>query len=129
MWVFHPEAGFLSVVRDPNKQSRLVVRARVRQDLENRFLSRLTGTVATPSRDYGYRGWCSPAEWGAAVASMATSVTYDNFKLEVLRRQGVAREQLYHRVWATMLNAEEELGFGEHAQSTTPATRPPWRRR
>jgi hypothetical protein len=112
MWVFHPEAGFFSVVADPAKPGRLVVRARVRQDLDNlaRFLPRLTRTRETPDRDYPYRAWCSPAQWADAVARMAATITYTNFKSEVLRRQGPARERRYHRVWAVMLGAEQEVG-------------------
>lgn len=96
---------------DPAKPNCLVVRARVRQDLDDlraRFLPKLTLTRETPDRDYRYRAWCSPAEWAAAIACMAATITYGNFKSEVSRRQGSAREQLYHRVWAVMLDAENE---------------------
>lgn len=110
MWVFHPEAGFFSVVRDPDKQGRLVVRARIRRDLDDlrtRFLPALTRTVETASRDYRYRAWCFPSQWANAVANM--SIQYDNFKGETLRRQGPDRERVYHRVWAIMLAAEDEI--------------------
>ncbi len=111
MWVFHPAAGFFSVVADPAKPGRLVVRARVRQDLDDlraRFLPKLTRTQETRHRDYWYRAWCSPAEWAAAVGRMAATITYTNFKSEVLQRQGPARERIYHRVWALILELDRD---------------------
>lgn len=110
MWIFVAEVGFFSIVQDDLEL--LVVRARVRSDLDTlraRYLPALSATEVTSTRDYPYRGYCRPEDWAFASARMALSIRYRNFKAETLRTQGEAREQLYSRVWATMLGAEENL--------------------
>jgi len=124
MWIFVADAGFFSIVKDDSDL--LVVRARVRSDLDalrTRYLPALSATEATSMRDYPYRGYCRAEDWAFAVARIALSIRYRNFKAEVLRTQGEARELLYARVWTTMLGAEENLLIAE--RSTPPARRAP----
>lgn len=109
MWIFVADVGFFSVVQEDDL---LVVRARVRSDLDAlraRYLPALSATEVTSTRDYPYRGYCRPEDWAFAVARIALAIRYRNFKAEVLRTQGLAREALYARVWASMVGAEERL--------------------
>ncbi len=114
MWLF-TTIGFFSVTRDtstPNSK-RLQVRARVKGDLDllrSSFLPELTPTIQLPARDYPYRGYCSKEQMGAAMLEISMAIDYTNFKSEVTRKQGLAREQLYHQVWSVMNNAEDKIG-------------------
>lgn len=132
MWIFVADVGFFSIVQDDFDL--LVVRARVRSDLDalrTRYLPALSATEVTSTRDYPYRGYCRPEDWAFAAARLALAIRYRNFKAEVLRTQGVAREELYARVWATMLGAEESLLADETvlARTSQPPDRPARRRR
>jgi hypothetical protein len=109
MWLFTPK-GFYSVVMPtdaPKKhRGKLVVRARVRGDLDNlrnTWLPELTNTSELPNRDYAFRAYCTRQQMADAMSRIALSIDYDNFKNEVYAQQGQRRESVYHKVWAAML--------------------------
>lgn len=98
--------GCFSVVQKPGTVD-LTVRARVAADLDAlraRYLPGLSPTQRTPDRDYAYRATVSHAELGAAMARIVEDVTYGNFKAEVMRTQGCAREQVYAEVWSVLFD-------------------------
>lgn len=103
MWLFTP-VGFFSIVCDPDKD-RLVVRARVKQDLADlkaRYLPELTRITTTRHCDYGFRGYAPHQAVATAVARITLEITYTNFKSTVFRTQGAARERTYEKVWSLM---------------------------
>lgn len=107
--------GFFSVTVDSSDKStkpRLQVRARIAEDLSllrSSYLPELSATVKLPGRDYPYRAYCSKEEFGGAMVQLSMALDYSNFKSEVVRVQGLPREQLYARVWSVMSNAETEI--------------------
>ena len=91
MWVFTTD-GFLSAVEERRGDHRgeIVVRAREASALEalREIAPTLTPTVIYGDSDYRYRAWLGREEWAEALAEIGRRVVYDNFKSEVLRRQG-----------------------------------------
>lgn len=102
MWLFLP-SGFYSIVAKPGDE-RLVIRARVRADLE-----RLRGTFAIgPIRagagtDYEFRASITREAFADGLATFAMDIDYPNFKSEVARKLGWERERVYHSVWSLLL--------------------------
>jgi hypothetical protein len=111
VWLF-TTVGFFSIVLDRDVPRRLVVRARIEGDLESLrdlHLPELTKTVKLAARDYRYRAWCSHAAFARAAGRIARAISYSNFKSEIARTQGAAREALYAEVWSLMLDAEPRI--------------------
>lgn len=99
MWTITPQ-GFYSVVAHRDDPDTLLVRARVRADLDAlRAQIPSLEIVERPGSDYRYRAFVSRASWVDAVASLARAIDYGNVKDAVTERQGSARAALYLRVW------------------------------
>jgi 8-oxo-dGTP pyrophosphatase MutT (NUDIX family) len=103
MWLITP-VGFFSVVQKPVDiaAGTLTVRSRVRSDLDAlraAFLPELTPTDESTSTDYRFRAQAPKASVAAALAKLANSIDYSNFKDVVAERQGKNRAHLYHGVW------------------------------
>ena len=108
MWLFTTQ-GFYSVVAHRRDSDRLLVRARAREDLEA-LREQIPGLRITSDReaDYRWRTVVSRAEWVAAVAILAASIDYDNFKAAVAERQGAERHRVYQRVWGELLSLQRD---------------------
>jgi hypothetical protein len=92
--------GFFSVVSHREDPRMVLVRARLREDLES--LTELTGPIeilATPDHDYPFRAVVSRERWSAALVLLASEIDYDNFKNAVAARQGHERADVYRWVW------------------------------
>lgn len=101
MWVFLKDA-MLSIVADDKDDSMLLVRGRLRGDIERVF----PGAVVTETRlaDYRFRARLFRDEVGLAMTNEAHSITYPNFKASVKDR---ARHDAYMRVWVTMSGLQD----------------------
>src|SRR5689334_21731085 len=78
MWICFND-GFVSVVADKNDQTRLMVRARRKNDLLNIF-GQDAQIVETPEADYRWRTFVDRAAFKAVVANRIDAVSYTNFK-------------------------------------------------
>lgn len=115
MWLITP-VGFFSIVQKPADVSAgtLTVRARVRSDIDAlraTFLPELTPTKETASADYRFRGQAPKAAVAAALAKLAESIDYSNFKDDVAKRQGKERAHLYHGVWDVLYAMQGDPKF------------------
>jgi hypothetical protein len=103
MWVITTE-GFYSAVEHRDDANLIMVRARVKADLDR--LKRRTGLgfkiKRTAVADYPYRATMSRADWAEACAILAADVDYDNFKDAVKERRGWERANVYMRVWSAL---------------------------
>lgn len=101
MWLTTTQ-GFYSAVAHRDLPGILLVRSRAREDLVN-LDKQIPGLAAridyNEHADYCWRVAVSTEEWALAVARLATTVDYDNFKNAVAARQGHERAGVYHRVW------------------------------
>ena len=116
MWVFST-SGFLSAVEERRHDHRgeMVIRAREASALEalREIAPTLTATVVYGDSDYRYRAWLGREEWAQALAELGRRITYDNFKSEVLRRQGPSRyEQALHTVWSALGRTQPDGPYG-----------------
>jgi hypothetical protein len=116
MWLF-TKYGFYSVVcarqgdgkyGQPIDESRLMVRARVRDHLDalrNGFPDLLENTEirAYTGSDYAFRIFVPKSTWVAVTAALAEELSYDNFKAEVARGDADDDyEAALHDVWGVM---------------------------
>ena len=108
MWLFTTQ-GFYSVVAHRTDRSKVIVRARAREDLEAlREQIPSLRIFEDTDADYRYRAIVEHEKLVAAVAILAASIDYDNFKNAVAERQGHDRAHTYMGVWAGMRELQDE---------------------
>jgi hypothetical protein len=103
MWLM-TSIGFYSVVAYGGHPDTLLVRARVREDLEalrRGYLPDLE-IVEGGGTDYQYRAMVSRGEWEHAVSGIAADIDYPNFKQAVAQCQGSHRARIYARIWMVL---------------------------
>ncbi len=86
----------------------LIVRARVRGDLER--VARWIGSAVldTPSADYPFRVVASRRAWIDYLTAATFDVDYTNFKDRVSSRLGGFRHDVLLSVWSTLRRFEQE---------------------
>lgn len=108
MWLITAQ-GFYSVVAHRNDPEKLLVRARVREDLET-LREQIPDMRIFSDRqaDYRWRAIVSRAEWVVALAQLAEEIDYANFKNAVRDSQGADRSRLYARVWEALRGLQQD---------------------
>ena len=107
MWLM-TTIGFFSVVQKPGETA-LTVRSRVRADLERlreRYLPSLSTISHKLGTDYPYRACVSHDDFAVGIGQMVRDIQYANFKSEVEKTQGHARESIYTQVWGVLRKLE-----------------------
>jgi hypothetical protein len=109
MWLVTTQ-GFYSAVAYRGKKRQLLIRARVRGDLENldRQLPGVSSRITEeyPS-DYAYRVRVSRKEWKTILSKLTDEVDYDNFKDAVKKKHGAERAHAYMGVWSVLHRLQE----------------------
>lgn len=112
MWIF-TGFGYFSVIEHRKDRDLLLVRSRVKGDLEKlkeKCLPNLGEIVETPTgADYPYRALAWRVEFAEAMKKAVEQIDYTNFKSGISRTQGSARHDLYMQVWSVMKNAEPTM--------------------
>lgn len=110
MWLFS-KIGFVSAVKHRDRQGMLMVRARLKEDIEA-IRARLMHAGAsgvecteTPDADYRYRLVCRQEEFAGVVAELVNDIDYDNFKNAVHGNR--VRDRAYMRCWSAMNEAQQ----------------------
>lgn len=100
MWLY-TTLGFYSVVAHRDLKDTLLVRARVRGDLEKlrEVMPELGVLQETPDADYAYRATITRQAFALGMTELVKYLDYPNFKNAVMERQGLARERAYEDVW------------------------------
>lgn len=129
MWLITP-VGFFSVVQKPVDVAAgtLTIRARVRSDLDAlraTFLPELTPTKETASADYRFRAQAPKKAVAVALAKVAESIDYSNFKDVVAKRQGKERAHLYHGIWDVLYAMQGNPKYDKPVTRQAKGTRPP----
>ena len=103
MWLFTSNS-FVSVVadRDDTQSSRLLVRARIKGDIDQLFPD--AEVMETPLADYRYRAWVDRQAVSNAFAKQIEGMTYTNFKNSVKDKERL--KPLMH-VWQAMFDHQE----------------------
>lgn len=112
MWTFG-DFGYFSVIEHRKDKDLLLVRSRVKGDLERlkeKFLPNLGKILETPiGADYPYRALAWRTDYAEAMRKAVMDIGYTNFKSNVSKTQGSARHDLYMRVWMVMKSAEATM--------------------
>jgi len=104
MWMFLKDS-FLSIVADRGHKGRLLVRARIKGDLERVFPH--AKVLSLKNSDYCYRAFVERAEVMRVIAAQVEAIDYPNFKDEVQRASGSSRHDAYFKVWAVMRDCQK----------------------
>lgn len=105
MWVFSKDV-FLSVVAIKDDPIRLMVRARIRGDIEKVFPLYAGRVRMTPNSDYRFRAMIPRSEVSCVMAKMVKDIDYINFKDSVTDQR---RHWAYSDVWVAMLRLQDQL--------------------
>lgn len=107
MWIFTPTA-FVSIVAHRTKPGVLLVRARMKGDLERLF----PGCKVTETRqaDYRFRAEIARGRVAELVREQLTVLDYDNVKNAIPHGAPVheLRHRAMNRVWGVMHDAQDE---------------------
>ena len=113
MWLVTTR-GFYSVVEDttdPEKHDRLLIRARVRADLEAlRDLLPGLEILETPDSDYHFRASTTKPVFAGIAFHLVTEINYPNFKNTIAERAGYERAHVYGSVWRDLLELRTPAG-------------------
>lgn len=109
MWVFCKE-GFFSAVEHLGDKSKILLRARLKGDLERLFAKNgIDAEVeATPEADYAFRATISKSDWTKVMAATAADIDYCNFKDRVHERSCGIRNDAYMNIWCDIREAQEK---------------------
>jgi hypothetical protein len=111
MWIFLP-FGFFSIASHRERPHNVLVRARVRADLE-RFVERLYTTskpaiVHTPNADYPYRAEVSKLELASLLEYFVEDeLTYDKVKPAIASGSGPERSDTMLGIWNSTFEFED----------------------
>ena len=96
MWIQFNNA-FLSIVENREKTIELLVRARVKGDIEKVFPE--ADVFEDNNADYKYRAFISKAIVAEKLMLKVTEINYDNFKNSV---KEIERKKVYVNIWAEL---------------------------
>lgn len=103
MWIFLSNA-FVSVVADRRDRNRLLVRARLAEDLARAFPG--ADVIETPAADYRFRASLPRAQVAQTIARQVRAIDYPNFKGSVPAGDD-ERHDAYLGVWGVMYRLQE----------------------
>lgn len=118
MWIFLNDA-FLSMVAHRTKPGVLMVRARVRGDIERVFSG--AKVSRTPDADYLYRAEIPVRDAAEAIERAVCRITYPNFKNSV---RDTARHCAYGEVWGVMYTYQRREAAAEPPNLLAPGELP-----
>ena len=96
MWIQFNNA-FLSIVENREKTIELLVRARVKGDIEKVFPE--ADVFEDNNADYKYRAFISKAIVAEKIMLKVTEINYDNFKNSV---KEIEKKKVYSNIWAEL---------------------------
>lgn len=105
MWIFLNNA-MLSVVAHREKAGVLMVRARIKGDIERVFPR--AKVTRTPNADYLYRAELKATTVASRMARAVEGINYTNFKGSVSKKEPL-RSQAYSWVWDDMFQLQDRL--------------------
>ena len=98
MWIVLNKS-FLSIVKNRNNNSELLVRARVKGDIEKVFED--ADIFEDENADYKYRSYISRENVANVISNELLKIDYDNFKSSVAK-DDIDRSHAYMNVWSAL---------------------------
>ena len=108
MWIAMNDS-FISIVADRNDELSVVVRARVKEDLESLFKEHVDDIVETDDSDYRFRLFLDQHYVAMTIEERIININYHNFKDSVKQSW---RKTAYMQIWSVM-NAVQERMYGK----------------
>ncbi|RPA70295.1 hypothetical protein EF405_03195 [Cyclobacteriaceae bacterium YHN15] len=106
MWIAS-KSGFVSVVQHFEKQDMLLVRARVRKDLQSLFDNKRI--IELDYADYRFRVEVSKQEFAEIMVNQIKDIDYPNFKNHIAAKgEQVDKLGAYHDIWRIMWHYGKE---------------------
>ena len=102
MWVFLNNS-FLSIVENRNNKEELLVRSRVRGDIDKIFPD--SNIFEMENSDYKYRSYIKKIEVSEKIREIVTNINYDNFKNSISKDE-YKRHDAYLQVWGNLRNLQ-----------------------
>jgi hypothetical protein len=103
MWIF-AKNGFLSIVQHKANPDHLLVRGRVKGDIEHYFPD--ARVIRLDDADYLYRAVTPRKAVAAVMAKAVEQIDYDKFKPSVTDKR---RHRAYFEIWDTLWQLQEQL--------------------
>lgn len=107
MWVFLNNA-FFSIVQDRKDPEVVVIRARIKGDLEKAFGVSPESVKETDDSDYRFRIFATKADVAHAMHQHVLNIDYTNFK-DSIHPKDKNRKKHYSEVWAVMFRWQDRL--------------------
>ncbi len=98
MWVFLNNS-FLSIVENRNNKDELLVRSRIKGDIEKVFPD--SDVFEMKNSDYKYRSYIKKTNVSNKLKNIVEGITYDNFKNSIPSDQS-ERHHSYLNVWTEL---------------------------
>jgi len=113
MWVYTKD-GFFSAVEDRNNPEQVMVRARVRGDLERMLDGMMHGRdvkITYSGSDYLNRCFIGKHVWAAYLAQTGNEIDYFSAKDAMIPEDGNGRKRkaAYFRAWSAMKDMQDEI--------------------
>lgn len=123
MWIFTVD-GYYSAVQDKDNPDQIMVRSRIKKDLEAMlakadlfypsFKAEDYEILEWAGTDYAYRVFIPRVVWVAYLAETAHELTYTNFKGAALGFGDSQRSSVYHNIWQLLKDWQDRAQrFGQ----------------
>ncbi len=98
MWIFLNNS-FLSIVENRNNKEELLVRSRIKGDIDKIFSD--SNVFELENSDYKYRSYIKKSEVSEKIKDIIQNINYDNFKNSISKNED-KRHSSYINVWNEM---------------------------
>ena len=98
MWIFLNNS-FLSIVENRNNKDELLVRSRIKGDIDKIFPD--TNVFELENSDYKYRSYIQKSKVSEKIKDIIQNINYDNFKNSISKNED-KRHSSYINVWNEM---------------------------
>lgn len=108
MWVF-TKRGFFTAVEDMDDANLLIIRCRVRADINNirkAYFPEMSRTTFHEDFDYPYRARITKDDFARGMERLTKDIDYGRFKPAVEAMQGKKRANLYTSIWSRLIDLE-----------------------
>lgn len=107
MWILMNNSYF-SIVKNNNRENSLIVKARIKGDIEKIFpKANVRENIGT---DYKYRAFLPKWVVSKAIKKSIEAIDYDNFKDSVPLEDDM-RHDVYFDVWLTLLKLQKPINY------------------
>lgn len=105
MWIVMNDS-FVSIVADREDDLGVVVRARVKEDLETLFPNHIDEIIESDDSDYRFRLFLDQQYVAMTIEERVMNIDYDNFKNSVKQSW---RKMAYTQIWNVMFRVQEDI--------------------